>query len=853
MTPNEILKNFFGYDQFRPGQEEIINSIISGESVLAVLPTGGGKSICYQVPALMSNRFSIVISPLIALMKDQVDSINSNQKAAAFINSTIDFRETNKILSEIDSGNIKLLYLSPEKLNNIQFCESIKNLKPAYLFVDEAHCISEWGHSFRPSYRKIKSFSDLIGFNSISAFTATATADVRNDIINQLGMNNPKVFIKGFERENLHLNVIKTKNKKEKILELIKHNELPGIIYTATRKSTEEISEYLRLQGIEAIYYHAGVASELRRIIQDDFQNNRVKLIVATNAFGMGIDKSDIKTLIHFQLPANLENYYQEIGRAGRDGNEANIFLLYDDNDHLIQEYFIKNLFPTREQIELVYNTLCDYSSVALGSSLSKEIPIDNNLTSFLESKGVTKGLLESSIKILSESGYISPDSDNKKHFVQSLFNPKNLLNYIKNIDDNDVKDLLLILAREYGTTFFNSKTYINISRLSHLLDESNEHIIDLLKALSNSGIINYQLPSIHNTIKLVGTRIKAEDLKLNYERTKNLVEYSRKKLDMMINYVGTNHCRFKFILEYFGQIDDNYKCGKCDVCTGKLTYSNSTEFIEQHLIELLKEIGHSIKKVELINILKGKSIEGNNLPGFSSCSHFSKKEIESAIHKLQQEKRVIVQKNEIILSIPDDTLTNTSIKSNVDFEGELQLFNLLRQIRKEASSKFNQSPQLICPDELLQKIARSKPATISELLAIEGFNQRMFNKIGEEFLEVLRESRSDNKLKEMIRKKNLPENSLQVVELLRKKYSFEDISKLTKLSETLLSLQIESLISAIPNLDIDYLFNRDDLKEIEKKISEGITELKELKEALNNKINYSLLRIFLAKKKISQ
>lgn len=853
MTPKEILKNFFGYEQFRPGQEEIINSIIAGENVLAVLPTGGGKSICYQIPALLSNRFSIVISPLIALMKDQVDSINSNQRVAAFINSTIDFRGTSKILSEIDSGNIKLLYLSPEKLNNSQFCESIKNLKPAYLFVDEAHCISEWGHSFRPSYRKIKSFSDLIGFNSISAFTATATMDVRNDIINQLGMINPKVFIKGFERENLHLNVIKTKNKKENILELIKNNELPGIIYTATRKSSEEISEYLRLQGIEAIYYHAGVASELRRIIQDDFLNDRVKLIVATNAFGMGIDKSNIKTLIHYQLPANLENYYQEIGRAGRDGSEANIFLLYDDNDHLIQEYFIKNLYPTREQIELVYNTLCDYSSIALGSSLSKEIPIDNNLTSFLESKEVTKGLLESSIKILSDSGYISPDSDNKKHFVQSLFNPKNLLNYIKNIEDNDAKDLLLILAREYGTTFFNSKTFINISRLSHLLDESNEHIIDQLKSLSNSGIINYQQPSVHNTIKLIGTRVKSDDLKLNYERTKNLVEYSRKKLDMMIKYVGTTQCRFKFILEYFGQVDENYKCGKCDVCTGKQTYSNNRVFIEQHLIEFLKEIDYSIKKVELINILKGKSIEGNNLPGFGACSHFSKKEIESVINNLQQEKKLIIQKNGIMLSNVDKQENNTSIKSNLDFEGELQIFNLLRQIRKEASSKFNQSPQLICPDEVLQKIARNKPVTISELLAIEGFNQRMFNKIGEEILEVIKESRSDNNLKELIKKKNLPENILQVVELLKKKYSFEDISKLTKLSETLLSLQIESLISAIPDLDIDYLFSRDDLAEIEEKMNEGITELKKLKEALNNKINYSLLRIYLAKKKISQ
>ena len=368
MTPQDILKQFFGYDKFKPGQKEIISSILSGQNILAILPTGGGKSLCYQIPALVCPTFSIVISPLIALMKDQVDSINKREKIAAYINSTLDYRESEKVLQDVAEMRIKLLYLSPEKLDNKQFAERISLLKPYYIFVDEAHCISEWGHNFRPSYRKIKQFIEYTGIEKISAFTATATEDVRSDIVDQLGMKEPKIFVRGFERENLHINVVSTKQKKEFIAKTLKKGSLPSIIYAATRKLTEEVSEYLRTCNIDAAYYHAGLTPDLRKIIQDDFLNGRIKVIVSTNAFGMGIDKSDIRSVIHYNIPGNLENYYQEIGRAGRDGQESDVFLLYEDKDRLIQEYFINNSFPTKDQIEQTYNAVCDYGKVALGN-----------------------------------------------------------------------------------------------------------------------------------------------------------------------------------------------------------------------------------------------------------------------------------------------------------------------------------------------------------------------------------------------------------------------------------------------------------------------------------------------------
>lgn len=338
----EKLKKYFGYDSFRQGQRELIENILEGRNVLGVLPTGGGKSICYQLPALMKDGVSLVISPLISLMKDQVDSLRENGINAGFINSSLDSEEYRKILSDVKTGHIKILYISPERLENEFFRNFIRDIDISFVAVDEAHCISQWGHDFRPSYKLIPDLYQIKGDVQILAFTATATKEVREDIINNLQLSNPFIKVTGFDRKNLYFKVAKPKNKLTYLNSYLKnHRDDSGIIYASTRKKVDDIYKNLKSRGYAIEKYHAGLSEDERKKAQDNFIYDRAKIIVATNAFGMGIDKSNVRFVIHYNMPKDMESYYQEAGRAGRDGEDATCILLYSGQDIIINKHLI--------------------------------------------------------------------------------------------------------------------------------------------------------------------------------------------------------------------------------------------------------------------------------------------------------------------------------------------------------------------------------------------------------------------------------------------------------------------------------------------------------------------------------
>jgi ATP-dependent DNA helicase RecQ len=338
------LQKYYGYKDFRPSQKEVVDSILCKKDTLAIMPTGGGKSICYQIPAMLFDGLTIVISPLISLMKDQVDNIVDLGINACYINSSLSYKNILNIVDNLKAGTIKLLYLAPERLESEEFCELLKTLDIAQIAVDEAHCVSQWGHDFRTSYRYIPKFINVLPKRPlITAFTATATEEVRDDIVRLLALNNPQVFISGFDRKNLKINVLKLGDRLNYLLSYINENrEQSGIIYAATRKEVDNIYEKLLARGVSVSKYHAGLPDEERRKNQEDFVYDRVSVIVATNAFGMGIDKSNVRFVIHYNMPRNIESYYQEIGRAGRDSEDSECIMLFSAQDVMTQKYLIE-------------------------------------------------------------------------------------------------------------------------------------------------------------------------------------------------------------------------------------------------------------------------------------------------------------------------------------------------------------------------------------------------------------------------------------------------------------------------------------------------------------------------------
>ncbi len=770
-----VLKEFFGFDGFRSSQKEIIEKILDCQNVLAVMPTGAGKSICYQIPALMSDKFSIIISPLISLMKDQVDALNKKTEIAAFINSTLEWFEIEKTLQKVSTKKIKLLYLAPERLESREFAEKLKALNPEYLFIDETHCISEWGHNFRPSYTKLKNFIEYLNITKVSAFTASATPEVIADIIEQIGLKNPSVIVKGFERENISIKVFNTTKKKEKLLEILKVNPTPALIYTSIRRKAELINQFLIQNKFNSEFYHGGLNSIIRKKVQEEFLEGNIQIVVATNAFGMGIDKRDIRTVIHYDIPPSIENFYQEFGRAGRDGKPSNVFLLFKKKDTDVHKYFINNSYPTKEIIQYVYNGICDSVQLAVGNILSSEIPVNFDYLKTYSNRKISKAIVHSSLKYLEKADYLKINSSlMTSDSITFLENPDRLKKFTKSISNPELKILILFLVRTFGNSIFNSKVKLDYNLIEKETGLSTEAQKSHLVFMKDFGIIDYHQFEGKETITLLKPRVANENLKLDYAEINKFYLVAYDKLDKIEKLVYTDGCRFKYILNYFGQNTENYSCNKCDNCNKISSY-----------------------KIDLY-----------------------------------------------------DYLENQKSRENLDekvFE-HLELYNRLINLRLKVSKKLMQTPNMICPDDVLVRISKIKPDNKLRLMNIEGFNLRMFHKIGEEILSEIKNYLITIKSTD---DKNVPENIIETYNLVKKGYNLEEISKLRDLDEAVISMQIENLISIIPEINLSKIVSDQKIRAVKKLYDEGIYELKIIKikllKEMNIECDYSELRILLA------
>jgi ATP-dependent DNA helicase RecQ len=584
-SPLEILKTYWNYNEFRPPQQEIINTVIKRENCVVLLPTGNGKSLCYQVPALVLDGVCIVISPLIALIKDQVESLSEKNIKAIALTSKLSQEEVIIAFDNLQFGGYKFLYLSPEKLQSSFIQDKIRQLNVSFIAIDEAHCISEWGHDFRPSYLKIPILKELQPNATFIALTATATQKVFEDITKNLEIENATVFKKSLKRTNLTYKVIYTENYYANLLQILNYIKESVIIYTNNRKQTKEINKYLLQHNFKSTYYHGGLSVDEKNAAYQTWIADKTPIMVATNAFGMGIDKPNVRVVIHLNIPNSLENYIQEAGRAGRDGKESYSLILTNEANLHDAGIRFKTSTPTTKDIKEVYSNLNQFYKISLG-----EQPLESFNFSIQEFCATYKlGILKTynAIKVLERENIILLDENfTKKSTLKFTISNNQLFNYLE--ENPSKKELIKLILRSYGG-IFEHYTIIDEYKLSKKLGVSKGNVIAILKDLSTIGIVNYNFENSNSRLSFLVIR---EDNYTINSISKNIEkQYAIKynKLKATIDFIrNTKTCRNIQLLSYFDEIITN-PCGKCDVCKSKNVTTETTSVLLAEIIKLLK------------------------------------------------------------------------------------------------------------------------------------------------------------------------------------------------------------------------------------------------------------------------
>jgi len=556
----ELLQSRFGHADLRPGQAEAIQSILSGRSLLAVMPTGSGKSLLYQLPALVQDGLTLVVSPLIALMKDQVDELARKRIPATFINSSLGMDEQQRRLEACIEGAVHLLYVAPERFAAASFVAAVRQLNVKRMAIDEAHCISQWGHDFRPDYRRLKEYRKLLGNPPVTALTATATPRVQQDIIDCLGLSAGEVdvHVHGFDRPNLALSVVQAGDEERKdaaLASLVANETGCGIVYVGTRKAAEQVTKNLKRVEPSTIVYHAGLDAEARSAAQEAFLKGKARVVVATLAFGMGIDKSDVRFVVHYHYPASLEQYYQEIGRAGRDGNPSKCVLLYSPGDRYLREFFIDMSNPTAEQVRSVYE--------AIWSIPGSTIQMTYKQLAEMCPRDVKEGHAGSAVRLLDHAGLTRSLGAEPTATVEFLASASALLTRLKGAGAK----VLAAISEEMDLEA-KGPCPINLARVCRNADMTESQVRRVLTSLEAEGQIIYQPPFRGRGIeKLVDPPPAFEDVPIDWPRQEMLRSLEYEKLAAIEQYVRGSRCRRWSIVSYFGQ-KDVFKCGVCDCCT---------------------------------------------------------------------------------------------------------------------------------------------------------------------------------------------------------------------------------------------------------------------------------------------
>ena len=598
---NEILERYWNYKEFRPMQEDIVSSVLQGRDTMAILPTGGGKSICFQVPALARTGICLVISPLIALMKDQVENLKKRNIPALLIHTGMKRIDVKKILQNATNDYFKFLYLSPERLETSLFKEYLPAMDISMVAIDEAHCISQWGYDFRPAYLRIAALREELPGVPFLALTASATPLVQQDICEKLHLQSPQIFRQSFERKNLSYSAFEVPAKLPRLVEILTKVQGTAIVYCKSRRRTTELKKLLQMHGISTDNYHAGLLQEERNSKQKDWINNTTRVIACTNAFGMGIDKPDVRTVIHVDLPDCLENYYQEAGRAGRDGLRSYAVLLYDQKDLQELEELYAIRFPDEDTIRQVYSALVNFLQLPVNSGEYRSF--DFSITEFSKAFKLDVTTALYSLKALEQEGWLEfKEKDFSPATVLVTASKRSLEEFYKAHPAQE--EMVVSLLRAYGG-IFDYPVFISEMMLARQVKLDEKEVKLRLQTLASHGIVSYSPQNESPTITFLKNRVAVEDFRFrsaSYARRKELFI---KRAATMIGFASTTQCRSEYINQYFGDSDAR-ACGICDNCLAKKGGDISKEEFEKIAFEIRQSISaQPLSATDLILQLK--------------------------------------------------------------------------------------------------------------------------------------------------------------------------------------------------------------------------------------------------------
>ncbi|MFQ5509477.1 MAG: RecQ family ATP-dependent DNA helicase [Leptospirillia bacterium] len=764
-----VLSDRFGFDGFREGQEEIISAVLSGRDVMAIMPTGGGKSLCYQLPACLDQEITagvtLVVSPLIALMKDQVDALTAFGIPAAAVNSSLSFDEVRAVMDRVRGGGIRLLYVAPERFGSRFFMGEMAGVPIARVAVDEAHCVSQWGHDFRPAYIKLRAAVEQLGRPPISAFTATATPRVQDDIAELLGLSGPARFVTGFERSNLHMEVIEGGRKKDMLATFMAKQAGPGIIYCATRKHVEEVTSRLGESGGKVVAYHAGLPDEARIKAQNAFMDGHIDVIVATNAFGMGVDKANVRFVLHYDMPGTLEAYYQEAGRAGRDGKPARCTVLYGRGDRFTQEFFINGSHPTEHFVRRIWQVLEDAQVDGIAEMSNREM---------LAATGEegSEFAVSAALKILEQAGGLS------------RMNPRDNPALIRIADRGKVGKKAAVQQRILTALDFHipagesGTVEISLGQLGHEAGIDHDALLRGLNAMNNAGAIDYTAPFRGRGVRLLMHGMPPVDFTAQTEKR----NYAFASLDGMEAYCQTSDCRRAAILAHFGELRED-GCGACDRCLneGPVIPEQEATVLAQKLMSGVARCcgrGRIAFGVQTVAAhLAGGNTEAVRKNGLDQVStygllqNYTQKQVADLLNQLAAkgylrrqdagegvkrrpvltltEQGAAVLKNEaagVTLRIPASTPARPAIRSakgggaaSPADVGDPGLYDTLRGLRIKLAQEADMPAYRVFADRTLQEMANLKPTNLSAMSEIHGVGPSKLETYGETFMAAIR------------------------------------------------------------------------------------------------------------------